>query len=99
MSSIKFRRQVAILFCFGTSLLTGWNGKPSDPKSEAPPAAEVQTDTDVNVVRVDHPDQFRLATATIYETTPTIRVTGPVNHDITRAIPVISIASGRVVDV
>ena len=40
MSSIKFRRQIAILFCFGTSLLTGCNGKPSDPKSEAPPAEQ-----------------------------------------------------------
>src|ERR1700728_3749275 len=99
MSSIKFRRQVAILFCFGTSLLTGCNGKPSDPKSEAPPAADVQTATDVNVIRVDHPDHFRLATATNYETTSTIQVTGTVNPDISRTIPVISIASGRVVDI
>ena len=99
MSSIKFRRQVAILFCFGTSLLTGCNGKPSDPKSEAPPAADVQTDTDVNVIRVGHPDQFTLATATNYETTSTIQVTGTVNPDISRTIPVISIASGRVIDV
>ncbi len=99
MSSIKFRRQVAILFCFGTYLLTGCNGKPSDPKSEAPPAADVQADTDANVIRVDHPDQFTLATATNYETTSAIQVTGTVNPDVSRTIPVISIASGRVVDV
>jgi cobalt-zinc-cadmium efflux system membrane fusion protein len=99
MSSIKFRRQVAILFCFGTYLLTGCNGKPSDPKREAPPAADVQADTDANVVRVEHPDQFKLATATNYVTTSAIQVTGTVNPDISRTIPVISIASGRVVDV
>src|SRR5580704_5344092 len=99
MSSISFRRHALILFCFGTYLLAGCNSKPSDPKSEVPPAVDVQTDTDVNLVRVDHPDQFTLVAATSYAATSTIQVTGSVNPDISRTIPVISIASGRVVDV
>ncbi len=99
MSSINFRRQVAVSFCFGTYLLAGCNGKPSDTKSEAPPSAVVQTDTDVNIVHVDHPDQFTLVPATSYAAASVIQVTGTVNPDVSRTIPVISIASGRVVDV
>src|ERR1700761_1787210 len=99
MSSTSFRHPATVLFCFGTYLLAGCNGKPSDPKSEAPPPAVVQTDTDVNLVHVDHPDQFTLVAATNYESTSTLQVTGTVNPDISRTIPVISIASGRVVEV
>jgi cobalt-zinc-cadmium efflux system membrane fusion protein len=79
--------------------LAGCNGKPSDPKSEAPPAAAVETDTDVNLVHVDHSDRFAVVAATRYTATATIQVTGSVNPDISRTIPVISIASGRVVDI
>ena len=99
MSSVSLRHSARILFCIGTYLLAGCNGKPSDPKSEAPPTAVVQTDTDVNLVHVDHPERFTLVAATSYAATSTIQVTGTVNPDISRTIPVISIASGRVVDI
>jgi cobalt-zinc-cadmium efflux system membrane fusion protein len=99
MSSICFRYRAAILPCFGVFLLAGCNGKPSDPKSEAPPAATVQADADPNLVHVEHPEQFTLATASNYSAASTLQVTGTVNPDISRTIPVISIASGRVVDV
>jgi cobalt-zinc-cadmium efflux system membrane fusion protein len=99
MSSISFRRSLAFLFCFGAYLLAGCNGKPSDPKSEAPPAAAVEADTDANLVHVDHPDRFKLVAATSYAATATLQVTGTVNPDISRTIPVISIASGRVLEV
>ena len=98
MSSMSFRRHAPLLFCFGL-LLAGCKGKPPNPDSEVPPAAAVQSDTDVNLVHVDHPDQFALVAATSYETTSSIQVTGTVNPDISRTIPVISIASGRVVEV
>ena len=96
---MSFTRNATILFCFGTYLLAGCNSKPSDPKSEVPPAAVVQADTDVNLVHVDHPDRFPLVAATGYAATSTIQVTGTVNPDTSRTIPVISIASGRVVDI
>src|SRR6201996_3124757 len=99
MSSISSRHPATILFCVGTYLLAGCKGKPSDPKDEVPPPAVVQTDADPNLVHVDHPGQFTLATATNYESTSTLQVTGTVNPDISRTIPVISIASGRVVEV
>lgn len=96
MSSIKLRRRGSFLLCFGMWAFAGCNGKPSDPKSEAPPTPVVQADTDVNLIRVDHPEQFTVVTATNYEATSTLQVTGTVNPDISRTIPVISIASGRV---
>jgi cobalt-zinc-cadmium efflux system membrane fusion protein len=99
MSSISSRYSAAILFCFGFSLLAGCNGKAGDPKSEAPPAAAVQADADPNLVHVDHPEEFALATASNYAAASTLQVTGTVNPDISRTIPVISIASGRVVEV
>jgi membrane fusion protein, heavy metal efflux system len=99
MSSISFRHLAALLFCFGACLLSGCNAKPSDPKSEAPPTAVVQADADPNLVHVDHPDQFTLVAATDYAAASSIQVTGTVNPDISRTIPVISIASGRVVDI
>src|SRR5271168_4605714 len=99
MSSTSFRRSATLLLCFGTYLLAGCNGKPSDPKNEAPPPAAVEADADANVVHVDHPDQFKLVAATTYAATTTVQVTGTVNPDISRTIPVISIASGRVLEV
>jgi cobalt-zinc-cadmium efflux system membrane fusion protein len=99
MSSISFRHPATILFCFGIFFLAGCNDKPSDPKSEVPPPAIVQADADSNLVHVDHPDQFTLVVATDYAAASSIQVTGTVNPDISRTIPVISIASGRVVEV
>jgi membrane fusion protein, heavy metal efflux system len=81
------------------SFLAGCNeGKP-DPKAEAPPAANVQADLDANNFKVDHPEQFPLATAVEYKAAPALNVTGVVQPDIARAVPVISLAAGRVVEV
>src|SRR5277367_1450707 len=99
MSLISFRHPAAILFYLGALSLAGCKDKPSDPKSEVPPPAVVQADADSNLVHVDHPDQFNLVAATDYAATSSIQVTGTVNPDISRTIPVISIASGRVVEV
>jgi cobalt-zinc-cadmium efflux system membrane fusion protein len=99
MSSISFRHSATFLFYFGFFFLAGCKDKPSDPKSEVPPPAVVQADADSNLVHVDHPDQFTLIAATDYAAASSIQVTGTVNPDISRTIPVISIASGRVVEV
>ena len=71
--------------------------KKSDPAAEAPPAAQVVDAPNSSLVKVDHPDQFPLATADSYQATSTLNVTGVVNPDVSRTIPVISLASGRVV--
>jgi membrane fusion protein, heavy metal efflux system len=79
-------------------LLVGCNESKADPKAEAPPAAMVEPDLDANNFKVDHPEQFPLVTAVEHQTAPTLDVTGVVQPDIARAVPVISLASGRVVE-
>lgn len=73
-------------------------GQP-DPKAEAPPPAQIENETDVNLVKVDHPEQFPLATAELRRTAPELQVTGVVSADVSRNVPVISLASGRVVEI
>lgn len=80
--------------------LCGCNSKvKADPKAEMPPAVEVEREPDVNVVKVDHPEQFPLAAAGQRDAAPELNVTGTVSPDVSRNIPVISLASGRVVEI
>ncbi len=78
---------------------SGCSGEKADPKAEAPPAATVVPDLDANNFKVDHPEQFPLAAAVEYKAAPALNVTGVVQPDIARAVPVISLAAGRVVEV
>jgi len=75
------------------------NGRKADPNAEAPPKAVVEPDLDANNFKVEHPDQFPLATAVEHKTVPTLNVTGVVQPDIDRAVPVVSLAAGRVVEI
>jgi cobalt-zinc-cadmium efflux system membrane fusion protein len=70
-----------------------------DPKAEAPPPVKVESEQDLNVFQVDHPEQFPLATAIAHDSASQLTVTGTVSPDISRSVPVISIATGRVVEI
>src|ERR1700686_1251402 len=74
-------------------------GGKADPKAEAPPTPTVEQEQDLNVVQVDHPERFPLATAAEHAATSQLTATGTVNPDISRTVPVISIATGRVVEI
>jgi len=88
------------ILCLPVSLfLSGCNESKADPKAEAPPAAKVEPDLDANNFKVDHPERFPIATAIEYNAVPALNVTGVVQPDIARAVPVISLAAGRVVEV
>ena len=88
----------ALFFALGLFLSGCGEGK-GDPKAEAPPAAKVEREDDVNIVRVDHPEQFPVATSVAYASTSRLSATGTVSPDISRTVPVISIATGRVVEI
>ena len=81
------------------TLGTGCNGDKSDPKAEAPPPLKVERVEDRNLFQVDHPERFQLVQAVEHIATPQLQVNGTVNPDIARAVPVISIATGRVVEI
>jgi cobalt-zinc-cadmium efflux system membrane fusion protein len=89
---------LATAICLPLSLLVGCGGGKADPKAEAPPKTTVESDLDANNFKVDHPDQFPLVAAEEYKSAPALNVTGVVQPDISRAVPVISLASGRVVE-
>lgn len=87
-------------FCLPLSLvLFGCNDGKSDPQAETPPKPVVVPDLDANNFKVDHPEQFPLATAAEYKAVPALNVTGVVQPDIARSVPVISLATGRVVEI
>lgn len=93
-------RLLSIALClFLTLLIVACNESKADPKAEAPPPASVQPDLDANNFKVDHPELFPLAAAIEYKAAPALNVTGVVQPDITRAVPVISLAAGRVVEI
>jgi len=86
--------------CVLQLLFIGCGGKvEANLKSEEPPPATVEKEEDVNVMKVDHPERFPIATAGKYDAAPELSVTGTVSPDVSRNIPVISLASGRVVDI
>jgi cobalt-zinc-cadmium efflux system membrane fusion protein len=70
-----------------------------DPAAGAPPPAKIEQEGDASLVKVDHPDQFPLATAGKHTAAPEVSVTGSVNPDVSRTVPVISLASGRVIEI
>jgi cobalt-zinc-cadmium efflux system membrane fusion protein len=88
-----------VLFALTPSLLflNGCGNVQADTTAEVPPAARVVPGFDASVFSVQHPEQFPVATATARAAAPELVVTGTVNPDISRNVPVISLASGRVV--
>jgi cobalt-zinc-cadmium efflux system membrane fusion protein len=77
-------------------VLNGCNKAQADPKEEAPPASTVVKVDDVNLFSVEHPEQFPFVTATEHPSTSELTVTGAVSPDVSRAVPVVSLATGRV---
>jgi cobalt-zinc-cadmium efflux system membrane fusion protein len=65
----------------------------------APPAPNVVPAADAALFTVDRPDQFPLAAATARPTTSELIVTGTVTPDVSRQVPVPSLATGRIVEV
>ena len=80
-------------------LESGCKQPESDPKAEAPPALKVQRVEDRNVFEVDRPERFQLTTSVAHTAVAELKVTGTVNPDVSRNVPVISLASGRVIEI
>lgn len=71
-----------------------------DEAAAAPPQVQVvEQHPDFNTVKVDRADRFKLVTATEREERPEVHATGTVTPDVERSVPVVSLASGRVVGI
>jgi membrane fusion protein, heavy metal efflux system len=77
----------------------GCGNAKGNPASEAPPPPQVEHDQDGSVIQVDHPEQFPLTTAVAHNSRAELVVTGVVAPDVSRNVPVVTLASGRVVDI
>ncbi|HEX4032544.1 MAG TPA: efflux RND transporter periplasmic adaptor subunit [Terracidiphilus sp.] len=80
-------------------LLAGCKSKVSG--DGAPPPAQVVQVSDMSLIAIDPNEvpKFPLATAGQMQAASTLTATGSVSPDISREVPVISLANGRVVDI
>ncbi len=91
----------AVLVVLFAILLAGCAGRMTarNPPLEDTPPAEVEHEQDGAVVKVVHPEQFPTATASRHATNPVLSVTGVVSADVSRSVPVVSMSSGRIVEI
>ena len=84
-----------LLFAFA---LSGCKHAKPDKAAEAPgPAPTVVESGDTGNVQVEHPNLFQLVSAVDRSVTSQLNVTGAVSPDVSREIPVLSLANGRVI--
>ena len=89
-----------MLACLSTITLAGLSGckHTENSAAEAPPAApQVVNVGQADLVHVDNSARFALTTAISRPIVSTLQVTGSVNPDVSKEIPVLSLANGRVV--
>src|SRR5260370_35542554 len=72
--------------------------KKFNPTDGAPQSSKPKEVGDMSFVTVDKPDQFPLVSAEGIEAPAELKVTATANPDISSEVPVIYLASGRVVD-
>lgn len=91
--------QIAMLLLMASLLLASCNDSNHDPSAGAPPPLKVERAEDRNLFQVDRPEQFPLTAAVEHVTVSQLKTTATVNPDISRSVPVISVAAGRVVEI
>lgn len=92
------------VLCAGLGLILAGCGRsvgaPQTTASDTGPAhSNIVPDVDANHFKVEHPEQFPLVAAQEYVAAPELNVTGVVNPDVSHQVPVISLASGRIVEI
>ncbi len=92
-------RGVYVTSLFGAAWIAVACGGKSETGNGAPPAAKVETEGDPSLLEVEHPEQFPVVKAAEYSSVSILKVTGVISPDANRTVPVISLASGRVVEI
>jgi membrane fusion protein, heavy metal efflux system len=99
MKSESLRLNLLLMAMAATLCTAGCKSDKVKADAEAPPPAKVISGVDVSFFAVEHAERYPIATATAYQAPSQLFVTGTVIPDIARTVPVISLASGRVVDI
>jgi len=94
-------KSAVLILCFVLAILGSGCGSNSERNAaaEAPPSVSVVQEQDSSLVIVEHAERFPLIAAVEHVATSSLQVTGTVAPDVSRTVPVISLASGRVVDI
>jgi cobalt-zinc-cadmium efflux system membrane fusion protein len=94
-------RNLVLLVSIPSVLVTTACGKvhADDAAAGVPPAAKVVPFPDASLFSVENPEQFPLAEATEHPTTSELVVTGTVMPDVSRQVPVASLATGRITEI
>jgi len=93
------RALLALLCCILLLAAAGCKSGKADENAGAPPKATVVPEMDPNNFKVEHPERFALATAVEYKSAPELTVNGSIAPDVARTVPVISLATGKVVEI
>jgi len=89
-------RFTAAVLLLTASLAGCKHSDPNKAADEAPPTPTVTEAGGSSSVHVDKPEQFPLAETVSRQITSQLNVTGSVNPDVSRELPVLSLANGRV---
>ena len=98
----SFRPALFAILCLAICLLPACGSKAtanSEDKSAGPVPTAVVPDLDANNFKVDHPEQFPIVAAGEHTSAPELNVTGVVSPDVSRQVPVPSLATGRIVEI
>ena len=99
MKSKAMKLAIPPMVLFATFVINGCKSDEVNADAEAPPPAKVVAGVDPSFFAVEHPELYPIVTATEYKAPSQMSVTGTVFPDISRTVPVISLASGRIVDI
>lgn len=95
---------IALILGIGLAVFSAGCEKKAEAKGDpaegsGPAAVTVESDLDANNFKVEKPERFPLATAEAHVAAPEMNVTGVVTADVSRQVPVPSLATGRVVEI
>jgi cobalt-zinc-cadmium efflux system membrane fusion protein len=98
------RSFLGISFCLLLAIVTAAcdrkvTAAPPGGGDVGPRPVATEADFDTNNFKVDRPERFPLTTAGEYVARPELNVTGTVSPDVSRQVPVPSLASGRIVEI
>jgi cobalt-zinc-cadmium efflux system membrane fusion protein len=93
-------RRVAFSACAFLLALTVVAGLPGCARSKSDPAeAKVESNSDPDLFTMPQPEQFALAEVRVRKISDELHVNGVIAPDVNRAVPVVSLGGGRVVEI
>jgi membrane fusion protein, heavy metal efflux system len=95
----KPQSSLKCILCLAAALLLAGCEKKFDPESGKASTAQVIEASNAGIVNVADPEQYPTVAAERFDAPEKLTVTGSVFPDISREVPVISLANGRVVDI